>query len=125
MKNPLTMILSAVLVLASPPLEARISRDMSFVSSEEPLLSVEDMRHDFRQLRQILEAEHCGLYEYTGREEFDRLFDSRLALIAKPMRYEEFFRIMAPITAKVGCMHTALWMPGKFFNSAAPPMLPP
>jgi hypothetical protein len=81
-----------------------------------PLFTVEDMQHDFKQLRRILESEHCCLYEYTGKEEFDRIFDQRFKLIDRPMRYEEFFKIIAPITAKVGCMHTAVWMPGGFFS---------
>gem|GEM_PF-221625 len=81
-----------------------------------PLFTVEDMQHDFNQLRRILESEHCCLYEYTGKKEFDSLFDERSKLIDRPMRYEEIFKIMAPITAKIGCMHTALWMPGNFFN---------
>jgi len=89
-----------------------------------PLLAVEDMRQDFRQLRQILEKEHCCLYEYTGKEEFDALFDQRFKLIDRPMRIDEFFKIMAPIAANVGCMHTALWMPGAFFNRGSNNLFP-
>jgi len=81
-----------------------------------PLFSVEDMQHDFSQLRRILENEHCCMYEYTGKKEFDILFDERFKLLDRPMRYEEFFKIIAPLAAKVGCMHTALWMPGRFLN---------
>lgn len=73
------------------------------------------MRHDFRQLQSILENKHCCLYEYTSQQEFDSLFKHRYELITKPMRYEEFFKVIAPLVAKVGCMHTALWMPGQFF----------
>jgi len=80
------------------------------------IFAVENLRHDFAQLRRILEEEHCCLYEYTGKDEFDRMFDERLALIDRPMRYEEFFRIAAPLAATAGCMHTALWMPGRFFD---------
>ncbi len=107
---------------ASP--DARRSEDKPSVHSGFPNLSVEDMRHDFGQLRNILEDEHCCLYEYTGKEEFDAIFDRRFRLIDRPMRAEEFFRIVAPIAAKVGCMHTALWMPGKFFNSGADNLFP-
>ena len=81
-----------------------------------PVFSVDDMQHDFMQLRRILESEHCCLYEYTGKTELDSLFDQQFKLIDRPMRTEEFFRIMAPIVAKIGCLHTALWMPGGFFN---------
>ncbi|MBN2206549.1 MAG: hypothetical protein JW742_04015, partial [Candidatus Aminicenantes bacterium] len=62
--------------------------------------------------------------EYTGKAEFDRLFEERLGLIDRPMRYEEFFRIVAPLAAKVGCMHTALWMPGAFFDLAPDNLFP-
>lgn len=80
------------------------------------LVSEEDMRQDFAQLRRILEMEHCCLYEYTDKSEFDRLLDDRFKLIDRPMRREEFFKIIAPLAVKVGCMHTALWMPTAFFD---------
>jgi predicted O-methyltransferase YrrM/outer membrane lipoprotein-sorting protein len=89
-----------------------------------PVFSVEDMRHDFQQLREILEQEHACPYEYTGKTEFDALFDERFKLIDRPMRYEEFFRIIAPLSAKVGCMHTALWMPGRFFDLGTDNLFP-
>jgi predicted O-methyltransferase YrrM len=92
--------------------------------SGSPLVSVEDMRHDFLQLRRTLEKEHCCLYEYTPREEFEALFDRRFELLDRPLRLEEFFRITAPLAARVGCLHTALWMPGKFFNLGADNLFP-
>jgi len=91
---------------------------------EPPLFTVEDMRHDFNQLRQILETEHCCLYEYTAKEEFGRHFDERSKLINRPMRYEEFFKIIAPLAAEIGCMHTALWMPGRFFELGSKNLFP-
>lgn len=92
--------------------------------NEIPVFTVEAMQQDFRQLRQILEKEHGSLYEYTPKEEFDRLFDRRFKLIDRPMRREEFFKIIAPIAAKAGCMHTALWMPASFFASGAENLFP-
>jgi len=81
-----------------------------------PLFSVEDLRHDLQQLRRILEEEHACPFEYTGKAAFEALYEKQRRLIDRPMRYEEFFRIAAPLTAKIGCMHTALWMPGRFFE---------
>jgi hypothetical protein len=124
MKHPLLAIIVLAAYLAMFPLEAKIPEDKPVISPEFPVLSVEDMQHDFQQLRRILENEHCCLYEYTGKEEFDGLFDHQFQLIDRPMRYEEFFRIIAPITAKVGCMHTALWMPGRFFDLGADNLFP-
>jgi hypothetical protein len=49
-----------------------------------PVFTVEDMQHDFNQLRRILESEHCCLYEYTGKKEFDSIFDRQFKLIDRP-----------------------------------------
>jgi predicted O-methyltransferase YrrM len=92
--------------------------------SRAPLFSVEDLRHDLRQLRRILDEEHAGPYEYTSKAEFDALFEERRRLIDRPMRYEEFFGIAAPLVAKVGCLHTALWMPGRFFDLGKDDLFP-
>lgn len=124
MKNSLSRIVLSAVILVVPLNGIRPSEDIQAISSEPPLLSIEDMRQDFLQLRRILENEHCCLYEYTGKEEFDRLFDHHFRLIDRPMRYEEFFRMAAPIVAQVGCMHTALWMPGKFFDLAPDNLFP-
>ena len=93
-------------------------------SDAPPLFSVEDLRHDLLQLRRILEEEHACPFEYTSKAEFDALYEERHRLIDRPMRYEEFFRIAAPLAAKVGCLHTALWMPGKFFELGKDDMFP-
>ena len=81
-----------------------------------PLFPVEAMKEDFQQMRRILEEEHCCLYEYTDKRTLDSIFDDRLRLIDRPMPHHEFFGIIAPVVAKIGCMHTALWMPGAFFD---------
>ncbi len=124
MKNSMGSIVLSAVILAVPLLDAQPLDDRLLISPKSPLLSVGDMRQDFQRLRRILESEHCCLYEYTGKEEFDGLFERQFQLIDRPMRYEQLFRILAPLTAKVGCMHTALWMPGKFFNSSADNLFP-
>jgi len=86
-------------------------------TGKEVFFTVEELRHDFTQLRRILENEHCCLYEYTDKNEFDGLFEHQFRRIEEPMRPEEFFRILSPITAKIGCMHTAVWMAGGYFES--------
>jgi predicted O-methyltransferase YrrM len=91
---------------------------------EAPLFAVGDLRQDYQQLRRILENEHCCLYEYTEKKGFDALFEERLKLIDRPMRHEEFFSIIAPLGAKAGCMHTALWMPESFFKRGADNLFP-
>jgi hypothetical protein len=79
------------------------------------LFTPEELRQDFIQFRGILESNHCCLYEYTAKSDLDSIFDHRFRLIDRPMGYPDFFSILAPIAARIGCMHTAVWMPGEFF----------
>ena len=66
-----------------------------------------------------------GDFRYSGPtfefmyslETFDNLFEQQFRVIAHPMQLNEFFKILTPITARVGCGHTNVWMPGKYWNS--------
>jgi hypothetical protein len=89
-----------------------------------PRFSIEDLRRDLLQLRRILEEEHACPFEYMSKAEFDALFKERYRLIDRPMGYEGFFKIAAPLAARIGCMHTALWMPGRFFELGKDDMFP-
>lgn len=73
------------------------------------------LQEDFIRFREILENEHCCLYEYTSKAELDSLFDAHYQLIDCEMTRDDFFMLLAPITARIGCMHTATWMPGRFY----------
>jgi hypothetical protein len=88
------------------------------------IYSVKELRDDFMQLRKALEADHCNLYEYTGKKEFDSLFDRQYLLIDHPMQHDEFFRLLAPINDKIGCMHSNVWMAGSFWNTGRNNLFP-
>jgi len=85
-------------------------------SSEFLQYSVEELQKDFLQMQKTLEEDHANLYEYTNKTEFDTLFDQQYMKIQQPMTLIEFFRLLTPITARIGCGHTNLWMPGNFWN---------
>jgi hypothetical protein len=38
--------------------------------------SADSLKEDFAQFRNILEENHCCLYEYTSKTEMDSLFDA-------------------------------------------------
>jgi hypothetical protein len=86
--------------------------------------STDDLKEDFLQMRQILEENHVNLYEYTDKETFDNLFEQQLKLIDNPMQLNEFFKILTPITAHVGCGHTNVWMPSEYWNSGPDKLFP-
>ncbi len=82
------------------------------------------LQEDFKQFRDILENEHCCLYEYTPKTEMDSILDAHFEGIDHEMELNEFFMLLATITARIGCMHTAAWMPGRFFISKPTMMFP-
>ena len=94
------------------------------IAGQENVFSIEAMREDFLQFRDILEKNHCCLYEYTPGAVMDSLFTAQYNLIDHPMQYNEFFMLLAPVTAKVGCMHTATWVPGRYFITKPTMMFP-
>ena len=110
----ISMSLALILVLASC-LKA---------SGQEDFIRKEALKHDFQQFRQLLEENHCCLYEYSSKPKLDSLFEAHYDQIRDSMHLEDFFRILAPLTAEIGCMHTATWMPGYFFSSRAESMFP-
>lgn len=77
---------------------------------------VDELQEDFLTVRKTLEENHGCMYRYTSKEEFDSLFEKQYCLIDRPMSPNEFFRIITPLTEKVGCGHTNLWMPGDFWD---------
>ncbi|NQV18342.1 MAG: hypothetical protein HQ534_07365 [Armatimonadetes bacterium] len=86
--------------------------------------SVKELQEDFHQMRQTLQENHANLYEYTDKGTFDKLFEQQYNLIDKPMNLNEFFKLLTPITARVGCGHTNLWMPDEFWNSGRDKLFP-
>lgn len=94
------------------------------LAEESNEFSVEEMQADFLQARQILEDHHCCIYEYTSKTRFDSLFDNQYALIDRPMKAYEFFRILSPITANLGCGHTSFWMPSEYWRQGPDKLFP-
>jgi hypothetical protein len=87
------------------------------ITADEELYPAEELKEDFWQMRKLLEDNHADLYEYTNKETFDKLFNEQFKLIDQPMKLHEFFKILTPITSKIGCGHTNVWMPGKYWDS--------
>jgi len=85
---------------------------------------VDALQQDFQRFREILEQEHCCTYEYTSKAEMDSLFDTHYDLIDHDKTIYEFFQLLAPITAKIGCMHTSTWLPVRYFRTKPRNMFP-
>ncbi len=89
-----------------------------------PVYDVGALAADLRQMREALERMHPAMYGLTDKATFDRLFDQAASQIVRPMALPRFFRVAAPIVARVGCGHTALSAPDGYFAAASDRYLP-
>src|ERR1700730_7597795 len=71
----------------------------------------DQLREDFRIARRSLEEGHSGIYSYTAKAEWDRVFDAASKSLDRPMDAVEFFRVLAPAVAAIKCGHTNVTLP--------------
>ena len=82
------------------------------------ILSPEEMKADYAQLRKLLEEEHWDLYYHTPKETYDSIFDAGYSRLTDSLPINEFFKLLTPITAHTGNGHTNVWMPSSFWRSS-------
>jgi hypothetical protein len=93
-------------------------------AGENDMFSVGELQADFKQFRQFLESSHPKLYRFTSRKTFDSLFEAQYRMINRPLSTQEFYPILAPLVARVGCGHTSLWSPDGYWDRAPQRMFP-
>ncbi len=76
----------------------------------------QQLQADFLQARKLLEDNHPALYDYTGKEELDALFEEYYSKIDEGTEAADLYRYLSVILAKVGCGHTKLWIPAAYWN---------
>lgn len=68
--------------------------------------SAQSLQHDFLIFRRALEQAHPGIYWYRPKSEIDSCFNSAFSAINRDMTELQFYRLLAPVIAKIGCGHT-------------------
>ncbi len=76
--------------------------------------SVKEMQEDFLQFQKHIEEIHPCPYEFTDKEDFDRAFEEQNAKIKKPLTLREFYNVLVPLKAKIGCGHAHLDYPAEY-----------
>ena len=89
---------------------------LKILHSREIKFSKQALRDDFTQMCQTLKQNHAALYEYTSKEVMDILMENQFETIKDSMTLSEFYKVLTPITAKIGCGHTAVWMPPSYWD---------
>src|SRR5688500_4612229 len=66
------------------------------------------LQEDFSFFRTSLEKVHPGLYRYTSRQAMDSIFNAALKKIGQPMKYKDFYKLLALVNTQIRCQHTAV-----------------
>lgn len=88
------------------------------------LFSKEKLQADYLQFRSILESTHPALYDYTPKNVLDSIFDKNFEQINSELTFEAFLMLMTEVISKVGCGHSSLWIPNKYWNIAPEGLFP-
>jgi hypothetical protein len=70
------------------------------------LLSPRQLQEDFHFYARILRETHPGLYRYTLREVMNARLDSIEQTLVAPMKFYEFYKVLASLNASIRCAHS-------------------
>jgi hypothetical protein len=76
--------------------------------------SVKELQEDFLQFQRQVEEIYPYPYEFISKESFGESFEAQYEKINKPMSIREFYKILVPLKAKIGCGHAHLDYPDEY-----------
>ncbi len=98
---------------------------IAYEENEKPrLFTIEELKADFQQMSELMEKGHSILYEFTDRPTFNQFVKDQFAKIDKPMSLTEFYKILSPVLARIGCGHSSLWLPKGYWKNASAKLMP-
>ena len=108
-----------------PPAPAPPSEPVAAFTDSAVTFTPAELRRDLQVLRDALQEGHPGIYRYTPKTEMDRAFEGAAAQLGHPMTALAFYRVVAPVVARIQCGHTSLG-PSRAIQQrvAAEPLIP-
>lgn len=90
------------------------------------MLTPAELQEDLKIARDALERGHPGIYRYTSKSTLDKAFEELRRKLNRPMDVFGFFRLLAPVIAKIECGHTSVNLPESVRSTidATEPLLP-
>ena len=101
-------LLILMILLFISPVSSNAENGNTINCSKDTLYTVKQLKEDFFILRNALEEGHPGLYRYTLKKEFDKMFEKIDQSLDEPMSEIEFFLELNPLIADIHCGHTRM-----------------
>ena len=84
---------------------------------------IKELQQDFKQFRHHLTHTFPHPYEFISQKLFDEFFLEKYKKINKAMSLREFYTILAPLKAKIGCGHAYLDYPAEYAQNFKFPLI--
>lgn len=97
-----------VLLFNFSPINAQVEGEGNEYSPDNTF-EIDKLQEDFEILKTTIKEAHPGLYWYISEEEFDSIIDSTAKIISSEMTDLDFYRVLAPLIAKINCGHTRIY----------------
>jgi hypothetical protein len=78
--------------------------------------STDQLKEDIFFLNENLSHTHPQYHLYTSHEDFEKLYQSVIENLDHELTTMEFYTLIAPIVARVGCSHTGIMLPKDGLN---------
>jgi hypothetical protein len=82
------------------------------------------MKADFYQLLAQIEKNHPALYDFTSKDEYQKVVKQQFDKIRDPATITDFYKILLPLVVKIGCGHSQLWLPQWLWKDSVVGFLP-
>ncbi len=86
--------------------------------------TLKQLQEDFLQMRHAMESLHPAMYDYISKDDFDVLFERRFKELNSSMGLEDAFCMFASVMARMGCMHSNVWMPSGYWSNLTGKLFP-
>ena len=115
-----------MMLLFISPLSSNAENGNIINCSTDTLYTVKQLKEDFVILRNALEEGHAGLYRYTLKEEFDKMFDKIDQSLTESLSEIDFFLKLDPLITNIHCGHTRMGLssPTNSFINMSPITIP-
>lgn len=85
---------------------------------------VSALQADFYQLLAQIEKNHPALYDFTSKEEYQKVIKKQFEKINDSATVVDFYKILMPLVVKIGCGHSELWLPQWVWQDSSVGFLP-
>jgi hypothetical protein len=85
---------------------------------------VNSLHEDYEQLIRVLKKNHPAMYDFTTKNEYERLIKLQDESITDSLTISGFYNILSPLVTEIGCGHSRVHLPNWVWKDSTVTLLP-